>query len=89
MTCGKRKCLVCFRFVLTTESQELVHPFSFFWGGGGKGVFNKIIIPIANVGYDCGEVAVRRDQWKCNWGRWKEGWTEKSTLGLSSQIIKK
>lgn len=24
------------------------------------GVFNKIMIPIANVGYDCGEVAVRR-----------------------------
>lgn len=87
MTCGKRKCLVCFRFVLTKESQELVHPFSFFGGGGG--VFNKIIIPIANVGYDCGEVAVRRDQWKCNWDRWKEGWTEKSTLGLSSQTIKK
>ena len=33
----------------------------FFWGGGGGGsVFNKIIIQIANVGYDCGEVAVRR-----------------------------
>ena len=31
----------------------------FFWGGGGS-VFNKIIIQIANVGYDCGEVAVRR-----------------------------
>ena len=73
--------------VLTKESQELVHPFSFLGGGGG--VFNEIIIPIANVGYDCGEVAVRTDQWKCNWGRWKEGWTEKSTLGLSSQIIKK
>ena len=63
--------------------------FFFFFGGGGGGVFNKIIIPIANVGYDCGEVAVRRDQWKCNWDRWKEGWTEKSTLGLSSQTIKK
>lgn len=37
MTCGKRKCFVCFRFV-----------------------FNKIIIPIANVEYDYGEVAVRR-----------------------------
>ena len=57
MTSGKRKCLVCFRFVLTKESQELVHRF-FFWGGGS--VFNKIIIQIANVGYDCGEVAVRR-----------------------------
>ena len=32
--------------------------FFFFWGGGS--VFNKIIIQIANVGYDCGEVAVRR-----------------------------
>ena len=85
MTSGKRKCLVCFRFVLTKESQELVH--RLFWGGGS--VFNKIIIQIANVGYDCGEVAVRRDQWKCNWGRWKEVWTEKSTLGLSSQTIKK
>ena len=31
----------------------------FFFGGGGS-VFNKIIIQIANVGYDCGEVAVRR-----------------------------
>lgn len=31
----------------------------FFLGGGGS-VFNKIIIQIANVGYDCGEVAVRR-----------------------------
>lgn len=30
----------------------------FFFGGGS--VFNKIIIQIANVGYDCGEVAVRR-----------------------------
>ena len=29
-------------------------------GGGGGSVFNKIIIQIANVGYDCGEVAVRR-----------------------------
>ena len=56
MTSGKRKCLVCFRFVLTKESQELVH--RFFFGGGS--VFNKIIIQIANVGYDCGEVAVRR-----------------------------
>lgn len=54
MTCGKRKCFVCFRFVLTKESQELVHRF------GGGGVFNKIIIPIANVEYDYGEVAVRR-----------------------------
>lgn len=26
----------------------------------GGSVFNKIIIQIANVGYDCGEVAVRR-----------------------------
>ena len=58
MTSGKRKCLVCFRFVLTKESQELVH--RFFFGGGGGSVFNKIIIQIANVGYDCGEVAVRR-----------------------------
>lgn len=58
MTSGKGKCLVCFRFVLTKESQELVH--RFFWGGGGGSVFNKIIIQIANVGYDCGEVAVRR-----------------------------
>ena len=32
---------------------------STFLGGGGS-VFNKIIIQIANVGYDCGEVAVRR-----------------------------
>ena len=32
--------------------------FFFFFGGGS--VFNKIIIQIANVGYDCGEVAVRR-----------------------------
>lgn len=32
----------------------------FFGGGGGGSVFNKIIIQIANVGYDCGEVAVRR-----------------------------
>ena len=55
MTSGKRKCLVCFRFVLTKESQEPVHR---FFGGGS--VFNKIIIQIANVGYDCGEVAVRR-----------------------------
>ena len=31
----------------------------FFFSGGGS-VFNKIIIQIANVGYDCGEVAVRR-----------------------------
>ena len=31
----------------------------FFFGRGGS-VFNKIIIQIANVGYDCGEVAVRR-----------------------------
>ena len=59
MTSGKRKCLVCFRFVLTKESQELVHRF-FLGGGGGGSVFNKIIIQIANVGYDCGEVAVRR-----------------------------
>ena len=33
---------------------------SIFGGGGGGSVFNKIIIQIANVGYDCGEVAVRR-----------------------------
>ena len=33
--------------------------FFFFFLGGGS-VFNKIIIKIANVGYDCGEVAVRR-----------------------------
>ena len=59
MTSGKRKCLVCFRFVLTKEGQELVHRFFFFFWGGGS-VFNKIIIQIANVGYDCGEVAVRR-----------------------------
>ena len=32
--------------------------FFLFFGGGS--VFNKIIIQIANVGYDCGEVAVRR-----------------------------
>lgn len=59
MTSGKRKCLVCFRFVLTKESQEVVHRFFFFFRWGGS-VFNKIIIQIANVGYDCGEVAVRR-----------------------------
>ena len=32
----------------------------FLGGGAGRSVFNKIIIQIANVGYYCGEVAVRR-----------------------------
>ena len=49
--------LFFFRFVLTKESQELVHRHG---RGGGGGGFNEIIIPIANVGYDCREVAVRR-----------------------------
>lgn len=59
---------------------------SSIWGGGGG--FNKIIIPIANVGYDCGEVAVRRGPNVTGADGRKDG-LKKSTLGLSSQIIKK
>ena len=54
MTCEKRRSLACFRFVLTKKKSGTGSSIFF------AGVFNKIMIPIANVGYDCGEVAVRR-----------------------------
>lgn len=48
-------CPVCFNKRKSGTGSSIF--FFFLWGGS---FFNKIIIQIANVGYDCGEVAVSR-----------------------------